>query len=663
MTDSDSPTVSAVSPSGDDFEPYSIGPYKLLERIGEGGMGEVFLAQQEEPVRRRVALKLIKPGMDTREVIARFEAERQALALMNHSNIARVYDAGTTERGRPYFVMEYIPGLSVDDYCDQERLSTVERLDLFKQICAGVQHAHQKGVLHRDIKPSNIIVTSRDGAPVPKIIDFGVAKALDHRLTEKTLFTKQGQLIGTPAYMSPEQAEFRGLEVDTRSDVYSLGVLLYELLVGEPPFDLGEVKRAALDEVVRKIKETEPHKPSTKLSTHSGDSKVVALNRRTNPSTLIRQVRGDLDWITMKAMEKEIGRRYASVSELSSDVDRYLADEPVAAGPPSRAYRMRKFVRKHRGPVAASSAIAVAVVAGLVVSLILFFELRREQDALVASLDALGLNLTFLRPDVDNTDVLDQQAAMIDQTFAGRGRTEVELRHALGFAYAQENEIPRAIEQFELAIAAAVGNLEENESPLPQIRRNLEDLRGEVTSAEVARAASAEFLAADPESMPPSLRATSLANRAVQAFDREELEDSERLASEAVAVLEGIPESSYELALARLTLGLAKAGLGKNDEAANLLRRAADSCLDHREVGGYLRASRELAAVQRRSGDDAGAEASLLAALQVCLDSTDKRSIAAAQRESKAIRDALAELYDATGRAEAARIMRALQRN
>lgn len=663
MTDSDSPTVSAVPPSGDDFEPYSIGPYKLLERIGEGGMGEVFLAEQEEPVRRRVALKLIKPGMDTREVIARFEAERQALALMNHSNIARVYDAGTTDRGRPYFVMEYIPGLAVDDYCDQERLSTVERLDLFKQICAGVQHAHQKGVLHRDIKPSNIIVTSRDGTPVPKIIDFGVAKALDHRLTEKTLFTKQGQLIGTPAYMSPEQAEFRGLEVDTRSDVYSLGVLLYELLVGEPPFDLGEVKRAALDEVVRKIKETEPHKPSTKLSTHRGDSRVVATNRRTNPSTLIRLIRGDLDWITMKAMEKEIGRRYASVSELASDVDRFLADEPVTAGPPTRVYRMRKFVRKHRGAVAASSAIAVAVVAGLIVSLTLYFQLAREQRALVASLDALGLNLERLRPDADNTDILDQQAAMIDRTFAGRGRTEFELRSALGFAYAQESEIPSAIEQWELAISAGEESFGNDESPLPQLRRNLEDLRSHVATREGAKAASAALEAADPETVPPSLRATSLANRATHAFDREEFVEAERLATEAVGVFERIPEAAYELALARVTLGLAKARLDKDAEAAPLLRRAADSCLDHREVAGYLVACHELGRVQQRAGDVEAAETTLLDALRFCLDSTDKSTIAAAQRHSKSLRSALVELYESTGRAEAANVIRSLQRD
>ena len=310
-----------------------IGPYRLLRRIGEGGMGVVFEADQETPVRRRVALKLIKWGMDTRRVVARFESERQALALMSHANIARVYDAGATEQGRPYFVMECVKGEPITIYCDRHCLTTGERLTLFLQVCAGVQHAHQRGVIHRDLKPSNVLVTVEDKRPVPKIIDFGVAKATSQRLTEKTLFTDFGQLVGTPAYMSPEQAEMTPLDVDTRSDVYSLGVLLYELLVGALPFDYKDLRRAGFDEMRRRIREEAPSKPSTKLSSLGDGSTTVAHSRCTDLRSLQRQLRGDLDWITLKALEKDRIRRYDSASELAADIERHLQDKPVEAGP------------------------------------------------------------------------------------------------------------------------------------------------------------------------------------------------------------------------------------------------------------------------------------------------------------------------------------------
>jgi WD40 repeat protein/serine/threonine protein kinase len=356
------PTVSA-STSGPLAEiGTSIGPYKLLQEIGEGGFGVVYMAEQERPVHRRVALKIIKLGMDTKQVIARFEAEREALAMMEHPNITMVLDAGATESGRPYFVMELVKGVPITEYCDSNRLSTSERLDLFMQLCSAVQHAHQKGIIHRDIKPSNVMVTLHDGKPVPKVIDFGISKATHQRLTEKTLFTQYGQFIGTPVYMSPEQAEMSGLDVDTRSDIYSLGVLLYELLTGTTPFDVEALRQAGYGEMQRIIREEEPPTPSTRLSTLGGALTDVAKHRRTNPSGLSRLVRGDLDWIVMKALEKDRTRRYASASGFADDIARHLGNEPVVARPQSAAYKMRKFVRRHRGPVAAATAIVVTII-------------------------------------------------------------------------------------------------------------------------------------------------------------------------------------------------------------------------------------------------------------------------------------------------------------
>jgi len=346
--------------------PEHVGPYRLLEKIGEGGMGEVWLAEQEQPVRRRVALKLIKIGMDTRQVVARFEAERQALALMEHPAIAKVFDAGVSRQGRPYFAMEYVKGESITTYCDRNRLTTDERLELFMQVCEGVQHAHQKGVIHRDIKPSNVLVQIQDDKPAPKIIDFGVAKATQQRLTEKTVYTQRGMLIGTPEYMSPEQAEMTGLDVDTRSDVYSLGVLLYELLVGALPFDSRELREAGFDEIRRKIREEEPSKPSTRISTLGGSSQSSAQNRGTDPRSLSRELRGDLDWITMKALEKDRTRRYGSPSELAAELRRHLNYEPVLASPPNAAYRLRRFVSRHRVGVTAAGLVFVTLIAGIV---------------------------------------------------------------------------------------------------------------------------------------------------------------------------------------------------------------------------------------------------------------------------------------------------------
>jgi WD40 repeat protein/serine/threonine protein kinase len=345
-----------------------IGRYKLLEKIGEGGFGVVYMAEQQEPVQRKVALKIIKAGMDTREVIARFEAERQALALMDHPNIAKVLDAGTTEAKRPYFVMELVRGIPITDYCDEKNLSTAERLQLFIKVCQAVQHAHQKAVIHRDLKPSNILVTLHDGEPVPKVIDFGVAKALGQKLTEKTLFTSFRQMIGTPAYMSPEQAEMSGLDIDTRSDIYSLGVLLYELLTGVTPFDKEILAKAALDEIRRMIRETEPPKPSTRLRTLGNKITNVARHRDIEPMALSKLVRGDLDWIVMKCLEKDRTRRYETANGLAMDIQRHLQNELVTASPPSALYKVQKFAHRNKGTLTAMTAVAVFLIAGAVVS-------------------------------------------------------------------------------------------------------------------------------------------------------------------------------------------------------------------------------------------------------------------------------------------------------
>jgi WD40 repeat protein len=345
-----------------------IGRYKLLQRIGEGGFGVVYMAEQIEPVQRKVALKVIKAGMDTREVVARFEAERQALALMDHPNIARVFDAGATETGRPYFVMELVNGIPITDYCDREQLSTTQRLQLFMKVCHAVQHAHQKGIIHRDLKPNNVLVTLHDGEPVPKVIDFGVAKALGQKLTGKTLFTPFQNMIGTPAYMSPEQAELSGLDIDTRSDIYSLGVLLYELLTGVTPFDAETLRQAALDEIRRMIREAEPAKPSTRLRTLGEKLAEVATRRHTDPMALKRLVRGDLDRIVMKCLEKNRQRRYETPDALSQDLRRHLNDEPVLACPPSFRYLFARFVRRHRVAVGVVSALVFTVLCGTSVS-------------------------------------------------------------------------------------------------------------------------------------------------------------------------------------------------------------------------------------------------------------------------------------------------------
>jgi eukaryotic-like serine/threonine-protein kinase len=365
-----------------------IGPYKLTRLIGEGGFGSVYLAEQEKPIRRKVALKIIKLGMDTKQVIARFEAERQALALMDHPNIARVLDAGATGTGRPYFVMELVGGVTITRYCDERNLDLRERLLLFKKVCNAVQHAHQKGIIHRDIKPSNVLVADLEGESVPKVIDFGIAKATGKRLTELTHFTEFHQFVGTPEYMSPEQAELRGTDLDTRTDIYSLGVLLYVLLTGITPFDSGTLRRAALGEIQRIICEVDPPTPSQRISRLGDEVEKIARARRSAPQALSRTIRGDLDWIVMKALEKDRSRRYESAAGLAADINRHLACEPVLAGPPSARYKIGKFISRHRVSVLAGVIVAVTLVTALSLLTVSFVQVRSARDALKIERDA-----------------------------------------------------------------------------------------------------------------------------------------------------------------------------------------------------------------------------------------------------------------------------------
>jgi serine/threonine protein kinase len=403
----------------DDAVGSTIGPYKLRHRIGEGGYGVVYMAEQDEPVRRRVALKIIKLGMDTRSVIARFEAERQALAMMEHPNIARVLDAGATDTGRPFFVMEIVHGVRITEHCDANRLAAPERLELFIQVCQAIQHAHQKGIVHRDIKPSNILVTMLDGAPLPKVIDFGIAKAIEQNLADKTPFTMDGHFVGTPAYMSPEQADMSGMDVDTRSDIYSLGVLLYELLTGKTPFDQKELLTLGLDEMRRTLREREPPRPSIRVESLPKEELALAAQQRgIEPHRMRLGLQGDLDWIVMRALEKDRTRRYPTANGLAADVQRYLGNEPVSARPPTRRYRLQKLVRRNKVVFAAGTAVAMALTAGFGTSMWMFFRertARREQVRLREVADHALADEATLRIEAEARAKLSQAAILLSR--------------------------------------------------------------------------------------------------------------------------------------------------------------------------------------------------------------------------------------------------------
>ena len=512
--------------------PQRIGPYRILQKLGEGGMGIVYEAEQEEPIRRRVALKVIKAGMDTAQVIARFEAERQALAMMDHPNVAKVYDAGSTEGDRPYFSMEYVMGVPITEFCDRHRLTTEKRLELFIQVCEGIQHAHQSAIIHRDIKPSNVLVTTHGEKRLVKIIDFGVAKATAQRLTERTLFTELGQLIGTPEYMSPEQAEMTPESVDTRTDVYSLGVLLYELLAGALPFDSRELRRAGFDEIRRKIREDVPPKPSTRISKLGDTSTDSAKKRRTDPASLVRLLRGDLDWITMKALEKERTRRYGSPNEFLADISRHLRHEPVVASPPSTVYRAAKFVRRHRVGAAAVSIAVIVLVVGVSMLTATTLQMIRAQAAEIrakeetlTSESALGYLVDFFgQADLDQSggesptlreildgqsnipnalpeqpgararvmvamgqihsrlgmyqeavSLLEQALPLLQSSYGDESKYVVGVLNQIGILYTKMQDFQRAIQQFEQLLAIEVALSGEESDDSLNIRKNLAD--------------------------------------------------------------------------------------------------------------------------------------------------------------------------------------------
>ncbi|MBN2271580.1 MAG: serine/threonine-protein kinase [Sedimentisphaerales bacterium] len=462
-----------------------IGHFKLLEKVGEGGMASVYMAEQKEPIRRKVALKIIKLGMDTREVIARFEVERQALAMMDHPNIAKVFDAGATDTGRPYFVMELVKGVSITEYCDKNKISTKERLDLFIQVCNAVQHAHQKGIIHRDMKPSNVMVTQRDGKAVPKVIDFGIAKATSQKLTEKTLFTRYAHIIGTPAYMSPEQAELSELDVDTRTDIYSLGVLLYELLTGTTPVSEEELRKAGLVEVQRMIREDEPVKPSTKLTTLGERLIDVAEHRKATPDSLRKLVRGDLDWIVMRSLEKDRRRRYDTVAELAADIKRHLRCEPVLAAAPTLSYKARKFVQRHRVGVITVALVMGALIAGAAAATVGFVHANVQRRRAVSNFERacaavdemmrLAQRSVYEVPTIKSGALLQQDIVLKAQEFyQGLSKTNKNipiLRVKLAGTYQVVGEsclILRDYEQAEQAYRRAVGIFEELMREFPE---------------------------------------------------------------------------------------------------------------------------------------------------------------------------------------------------
>jgi eukaryotic-like serine/threonine-protein kinase len=598
---SDSETLTGARVAEPDA-PTSLPRYRLLQKLGEGGMGEVWEAEQQEPVRRRVAVKVIKQGMDTKTVVARFEAERQALALMSHPNVAQVFDAGQTPKGRPFFAMEFVKGDPITVYCDRNRLSTQDRLAILIQVCEGVQHAHQKGVIHRDLKPSNILVTvPEDGQATPKIIDFGVAKAMRQPLTERTLFTELGQMIGTPEYMSPEQAEMTGLDVDTRTDVYSLGVVLYELLAGALPFDSKAMRQAGLVEIQRRIREDEPPRPSTRVSSLGGKSAEVAERRRTEPMGLVKRLRGDLDWITMKALEKDRTRRYGSPAELAADLRRHLRNEPVLAASPSTTYRVRKFVKRHRAGVFVAAALALLLLAGIAGTTAGMLRARAERDRAEQAREEMQEVVGFLvglfkvsdpgeslGETITARQILDRGAERIASDLQARPLTRARMLETIGDTYESLGLYDMAEKQMREALAVRRRELGPEHVEVARSLDSLSSLayaRADFAAAQdLSRQALAIYRKLHGESHADVARAQSdLAVALARGGDPAAAEKLEREVLAMARTLSGLPERSLEVYVRRLANTLED--LGKSEEAEPLYLESLDLC---RKVYGQV---------------------------------------------------------------------------
>ncbi len=609
-----------------------IGPYRLQRRLGEGGMGVVWLAEQTRPIRRRVALKIIKQGMDTRQVVARFAAERQVLARLDHGNIARVYDAGATGQGRPYFAMEYVAGLPITTYCDRHRLSLRDRLGLLLQVCEGVQHAHRNAIIHRDLKPHNVLVTVQDGRAIPKIIDFGVARATDRQLTEQTLFTELGQVIGTPEYMSPEQAEMSALDIDTRADVYALGVLLYELLTGRLPFDFGALRRAGLDEVRRRIREDDPPLPSARVRTLGGpETTRVARAHATTAPRLVGGLRGDLDWITMKALEKDRTRRYGTPTELADDLRRHLRDEPVLASPPSVTYRARKFVRRHTVGVTFAAVTAALVLALAGTMTVQAGRIAAERDR--ANLEARRASaqaeaarqvsefLVTLFGGVDPAEaqgrevtareILDAGVLRVRNDLAGQPATQAPLMRTMGRVYTELSLFAQAEPLVrESVVAAEAMAAEDAAASRLELAAGLYELAKLCTwtdrGGEAEEHARRSLAIRETELGPVSAEVGQSLNAlgiALQMQDR--LDAAATVHEQAVSVREAVFGTQSEEAAASLhNLASVHFFRGDLDQAAALYRRSADIELARRgrDNHGYATSLHTLAMVRQDQG-------------------------------------------------------------
>jgi len=593
----------------------TIGPYRLLEKIGEGGMGQVWLAEQATPIQRRVALKLIRGGMYDDSLIRRFQAERQSLAVMDHPSIARVFDAGATPEGQPYFVMEYVPGVPITDYCDEKQLKIRDRLELFVKVCEGVQHAHQKAIIHRDLKPANILVSEVDGRPVPHIIDFGLAKALDVDGEGRSLCTQAGGLVGTPGYMSPEQCDPATQDIDTRTDVYSLGVILYVLLTGEPPFDTAELKNRPFHEMLRLLREQDPPSPSAKIRSNTRTSSATASARGMEPKQLVTQVRGDLDWITMKAVEKDRSRRYGTPSDLSADISRYLRDEPITARPASVSYRLQKYIRRHRYSVAGAAVFVALLISFSVTQNIQLHKIRRERDRedriaeFMTGIFKVSDPLERVGGKVTAQELLDKAAQDIDTGLAKDPEFQSRMMYVMGRAYMNLGLYPEAQSLFERGVKVS-------ESVLGQEHKETLHIMGELawTLFEEGRLSEAEnmerrLLDTERRVLGPEDNDTlgTMGNLAVTLCEEGRCPEAVKLAREQLDIKRRLfgPEDYYTLA-AMENLAVMLARSNQFTEAEKLERETLDIQVRvfGRENLGTIGSMTDMADIERDMGRD-----------------------------------------------------------